>query len=162
MVNVELIVPLVNFLGAEKNDEQLNNYLSVFGKKPNFKVIENTADLSYKEHGFSLSFFENKKNSYYMRGFFLYSQGYDGFEQYKGYLPAKIFFFEPRIVVQMKIGIPQKSGGGNKFKNIVFPFWDQYVFKTCVMRVSYTDNKVSLITFMSLNEAHRLGGDSVT
>lgn len=166
MQSINDIVPLAKYLGLKADDIGLNLYLAAFGKKPAFKIVEYTADLSYKKSGFSLSFIQEEwtvkegkaftKDAFILRGFFLYSNGYEGFDQYKGPLPEKLAFFDHRAMVKVKLGEPYSTTGGNKFGKIVFPLRDEYRLETCSMAISYQNEKVIMVDFMTLREVERL------
>ena len=166
MRSIGEIVPLVEFLGMKADDAGLAHHLEKYGKRPELRIVEYTADLPYQKAGFSLSFIEEEwtvakgqpsaKGTFILRAFFLYSNGHEGFDQYKGPLPGQVAFFDHRAMVKVKLGEPHSSSGGNKFGKIVFPIRDQYRLETCSMSFSYQDEKVVMATFMTLQEADRL------
>jgi len=166
MQNISGIVPLVAYLGAKFDDPGLNHYLTGFGKKPKLNIVEYTAGLSYTKYGISLSFIDEEwtvengepftKGAWILRGFFLYSNGHEGFDQYKGPLPEKVSFFDHRAMARVKLGEPHSTGGGNKFGNTIFPVRDQYLLQACEMSLSYLEDKVIMVTFCTLQEIARL------
>jgi hypothetical protein len=164
--NIAETVPLVRYLGVKYDDAGLNGYLEPLGKKPKLQVVEYTADLLYKKAGIALSFIQEEwtvsegtpfgKDVFILRAFFLYSQGHEGFDQYTGRLPKGISFLEDRTIVRASLGEPQLTGGGNSFGKVTFPFWDRYLFESCVLTVSYQNEKAIMLSFMSLNEFSRI------
>lgn len=166
MLDVKNIIPLIGFLAVREDDQGLNHYLSKFGTKPKLKRVEHTASLSYKKNGFSLDFIEEEwtvsegetflKDALRLRAFFLYSNGYDGFGEYRGPLFGRVHFCDHRTSVKAKLGEPFLVGGGNRTGSIIWPLWDQYHYGNFVMRIQYQDEKVSVIIFLTAREVERL------
>lgn len=79
----------------------------------------------------------------------LYSFQFDGFNQFDGGLPYEIHFAMSRAEVRLRLGFPQRVGGGeiNYFIGMV-PNWDKFIFDHYTLHFKYSHdlNSILLIT----------------
>lgn len=155
-----------SILGSKEGDPDLESFLSTLGKRPKMWRSAYLGFLIYKKQGIDIAFTErdllNKDNpsSYTdtlrVGAIHFYSEGYEGHKGYKGDLIDKITFSDNRDDIQLKLGKPDKSGGGNKsFPDKVWPYWDRYDFGNYSLSFQYQgkENELSVVTlFLRLPE----------
>jgi hypothetical protein len=142
---------LISLLGKSVNNADIKNFMLKLNEKPeinNFEMIDGTIYYSFKKSGISFLFKKDKLDT-----IFLYSEGHEGFKQYKGTIPAGVNFSDNRATANKKLGLPSQSGGGGKVPEILkstidkIPIWDKWRFPRYALHIEYYDDgEIAMIT----------------
>jgi hypothetical protein len=97
---------LIELLGKSPQSADVESFRKSFGEQPEEKAFDsgNYLFYSWKSKGLSLGFHHAKLTAVHM-----YAEGEDGFNQYKGSLPASLSFADTRGDVEAKLGVPDRS-----------------------------------------------------
>ena len=107
--------------------------------------IEEETYAEFKETGFSVVMVEKILST-----IFLYSEGYEGYRQFKHQICSDVSFDTPRGKIREKYGAPSNSNetpGKSSFGDI--PMWDMYDFDEYSLHFQYgmvNDSKIELIS----------------
>lgn len=152
-------------LGASASDPRVAALKATLGIQADPIRMEQLAFLECPDLGVSLAFKDDiylstggqryrKDGPVTLVGIHLYSEGRDGYREYRRDLPWKIRFRDDRASVHIKAGRPTAMGGGNRALGKVWPLWDRYDLDAYSVRVEYGGDqpRVELITLMAPSE----------
>lgn len=108
-------------------------------------AFKEKASLKYKA--------DDNNGDYILETVFFYSEGVEGYSEYKGDLPMSITFKDDQSIIRTKLGEPIKSGGGHKNPILggTFPKWDKYPLKgQLTFNVQYSENEQIDIILLTL------------
>lgn len=110
-------IELNHMLGMDINSSIIQEFLKSQSEKPEILNLDEFAFYSYKENGISLDFNSNSE----LYGICLYSENADDFRKYSGELPNGLSFISKRKDIEVKLGIPDKTGGDGIIK-----YWSRW------------------------------------
>jgi len=88
---------------------------------------------------------------FHLCGFFLYSEGIEGFSRYSGQLPKGILWGDNEVNVISKLGKPDSRGGGHAGRLLTFiKPWVGYTFGDAKLHFQFdTNSLVELVTLFA-------------
>lgn len=132
-------------LGCRTTDKPLVQFLGSLG---NPVGSDYARYVSLKTEGISLQFKkeewvkEEGAQDFVATALFVYGQGYEGYDQYRGGLLLGACFGDTREVVRQKLGQPVSTGGGHEKSfapGKTWPHWDQHAFSQCIVHTQFSD-----------------------
>jgi hypothetical protein len=142
---------LQELLGRREDDDEVADIIRRLGSP---KISEDV-DRSYYEFpasGLSLMFGADSR----LAAVHFYSQGRDGYSQYRGQLPQGLTFLLRQRDVIERLGLPESSGGGGRsiLYRAMAP-WLRYLVDDYVLHAEFdpVTGKISLVT-LSLRGLH--------
>jgi hypothetical protein len=152
-------IALETLLGKSTQSIEFNKYKSNIDELPkvSFYPYNNNTYYSFKNNGISFLFENNNLTT-----IFLYSEGHEGFGQYKGSISNGLSFGYDRMTARNKFGLPSESGGGQDapelfhYQNNKYPLWDKWFFLKYSLHLQYKNNdQILSITLGLLDDNKR-------
>lgn len=144
---------LVELLGKSLEDATLKGFMFELKETPeiaNYALIDKRTYYSYKRNGIAFLFMEKKLDT-----IFLYSEGHEGFNQYRGSIYNRIVLSDDREAIRGKLGNPSKEEALDKSPQILkdilrgskIATWDKWLYPHFIVTVNYSkDGKIVLIS----------------
>jgi hypothetical protein len=136
------IAPLLRVLGQPIQATEVIELRRAFALQP-----DKASDLTYfesSEVGIALAAKAGKVCS-----IFLFAQGKDGFQRYRGALPLGITFEWDQKQVRETLGAPTASGSAERItQTLVHGGWDKYSCAECYLHFTYAPGtqRIDLVT----------------
>jgi hypothetical protein len=147
---------LCKLVGLTKKEPLLAAFLASLNSHPQTDRCEDDEFYydSYRDLGMSFLF---EGSPEFLSAIFLYADGVDGYEEYKGSLPNSLNFSDTRQDVLQRLGQPAKSGG-NKYSDLmgeVIPHWGKYHIEDYHLHITFgrSEERISLVTLMPLPDS---------
>lgn len=135
------IPTLMSMMGKDIRDDEIQAWMSRVHIVPTIKKENDFTYYQFRPKGMCLSFDVTDK----LKSVHLYSEGSDGYRQYKGELPFGLSFQLSRREVESVIGKPEDVGGGDVVNYI--SFYTGCAIEYNSMKSDNMDARIRIITF---------------
>lgn len=112
-----------SLLGKKLEQKEMQKFIDDLGEYPEIKKYENEFYYNFKNSGIAMRF-DRKSRTLVM--LYFYSDGKDGFRQYRGKLPFGLTFFDTLRETKQRLGKPGNQGCGTVSKYVATSDWMEY------------------------------------
>lgn len=142
-------IDLSTLLCEKIDSKRIIDFLRCFSGEPIIKNHDDTYYYNYPQCG--ISFYFTTEDDL-LGAIFMYSAGYDDYEQYQGKMPKELQFNFDRSHIHRLLGKPARSGGNEYVAELkkTIALWDRYEYDTHILNITYTTN--STIALVCLDQ----------